>query len=63
MENPNQRKVKRLHCEFGTCGCVKYKGSRDGRCKICGHGSVWHKLTYVEKKKTETYYDANECPS
>ena len=36
--------VKRFHCEFKNCNCVKFTLFCNGRCKYCNHGKVWHSL-------------------
>ena len=43
----------RSYCEFKTCKCSIFHGPKPyGRCFICKHGAVWHKLKSYSKSST-----------
>ena len=45
-----RRVTKRGNCEFNGCLCVKHKRLKGTeRCRICNHGTCWHKMLYYKK--------------
>ena len=57
----NYKCPRRSYCEFKTCKCSIFHGPKPyGRCFLCKHGAVWHKLkssnTYSTSSKSTTIY-------
>jgi hypothetical protein len=48
--------VKRYHCEFKNCNCVKFELFCSGKCKHCNHGSIWHSLKEHPPTTFETQF-------
>ena len=57
----NYKCPHRSYCEFKTCKCSIFHGPKPyGRCFLCKHGAVWHKLkssnTHSTSSKSSTIY-------
>ena len=57
----NYKCPRRSYCEFKTCKCSIFHGPKPyGRCFLCKHGAVWHKLkssnTHSTSSKSTTIY-------
>lgn len=57
----NYKCPRRSYCEFKTCKCSIFHGPKPyGRCFLCKHGAVWHKLkssnTHSTSSKSSTIY-------
>ena len=66
MDTIIKKKKKRLECQFQTCQCPLYECGENQRCSYCGHGDVWHKLSYVIKKTTYkkcVEENCDDCPA
>ena len=45
--------VKRTHCEFKNCNCIRFKLHCNNLCLFCNHANVWHSIK--SKPPTDGY--------